>query len=184
VHLVNAALCFVRPAVRHVNVCTCQVPPSTCNLVVVVVAVVVAVAVAVVLLSMWRFPMYMYLCGVYSCRKWCFQRLDGQTSNDDRKRSIDSFNAVNSPDFCFILSTRAGGVGITLTSADTVILFDSDWNPQNDLQVSPLFVCLLMSLFLVIEASFDSLCHVVTVAAPRTQVFSSMHRHFPSRYLR
>src|ERR1700709_1715144 len=51
-----------------------------------------------------------------------------------RKRAIDHFNAADSKDFCFILSTRAGGLGINLMTADTVILFDSDWNPQADLQ--------------------------------------------------
>lgn len=65
---------------------------------------------------------------------WKFQRLDGSTSADQRKKSIAEFNQPNSPDFCFLLSTRAGGLGINLETADTVIIYDSDWNPQNDLQ--------------------------------------------------
>eukprot|EP00762_Andalucia_godoyi_P003258 ANDGO_06689.mRNA.1 Chromodomain-helicase-DNA-binding protein 1 len=63
-----------------------------------------------------------------------FQRLDGSTHREDRQRAMQSFNAPNSQDFCFLLSTRAGGLGINLHTADTVIIFDSDWNPQNDLQ--------------------------------------------------
>ena len=47
---------------------------------------------------------------------------------------MDEFNAPDSPKFCFILSTRAGGLGINLATADVVILYDSDWNPQADLQ--------------------------------------------------
>ncbi|XP_053993731.1 uncharacterized protein LOC128884386 isoform X2 [Hylaeus volcanicus] len=62
------------------------------------------------------------------------QRLDGTRSREVRRKAIDHFNHPDSDDFCFLLSTRAGGLGINLTSADTVIIYDSDWNPQNDLQ--------------------------------------------------
>ncbi|GFQ02892.1 protein chromatin remodeling 5 [Phtheirospermum japonicum] len=63
-----------------------------------------------------------------------FQRLDGSTKAESRHQAMDHFNAPGSEDFCFLLSTRAGGLGINLATADTVIIFDSDWNPQNDLQ--------------------------------------------------
>ncbi|KAF7315507.1 ATP-dependent DNA helicase [Mycena indigotica] len=69
-----------------------------------------------------------------SLRGYIHQRLDGMVASDARKKSIAHFNAPNSPDFAFLLSTRAGGLGINLETADTVIIFDSDWNPQNDLQ--------------------------------------------------
>ena len=63
-----------------------------------------------------------------------FQRLDGTVSSSARRVAIDHYNAQDSSDFCFLLSTRAGGLGINLMTADTVIIFDSDWNPQADLQ--------------------------------------------------
>jgi SNF2 family DNA or RNA helicase len=55
--------------------------------------------------------------------------LDGRVSGNDRQKAIDRFNK-EADSFVFLLSTRAGGVGINLTAADTVIIFDSDWNPQ------------------------------------------------------
>ena len=61
-------------------------------------------------------------------------RLDGSTNRVQRTIDISSFNAPNSPYFVFLMSTRAGGLGINLQTADTCILFDSDWNPQADLQ--------------------------------------------------
>jgi chromodomain-helicase-DNA-binding protein 1 len=67
-------------------------------------------------------------------RGYKFQRLDGTMPSAARRQAIDHYNADGSDDFCFILSTRAGGLGINLMTADTVILFDSDWNPQADLQ--------------------------------------------------
>ncbi|GAC71213.1 V-SNARE [Moesziomyces antarcticus T-34] len=69
-----------------------------------------------------------------SLRGYIHQRLDGTISSEVRKKAIEHFNAEGSPDFAFLLSTRAGGLGINLETADTVIIFDSDWNPQNDLQ--------------------------------------------------
>ncbi|XP_077296333.1 chromodomain-helicase-DNA-binding protein 1 [Arctopsyche grandis] len=67
-------------------------------------------------------------------RHFPFQRLDGSIKGELRRQALDHFNAEGSQDFCFLLSTRAGGLGINLATADTVIIFDSDWNPQNDLQ--------------------------------------------------
>ncbi|KAL4788039.1 SNF2 family N-terminal domain-containing protein [Aspergillus varians] len=63
-----------------------------------------------------------------------YLRLDGSTKSDDRSDLLRLFNAPNSDYFCFLLSTRAGGLGLNLQTADTVIIFDSDWNPHQDLQ--------------------------------------------------
>lgn len=66
-------------------------------------------------------------------RRWNACRIDGQVSQQDRQEQIHEFN-TNKDYKIFLLSTRAGGQGINLASADTVIIFDSDWNPQQDLQ--------------------------------------------------
>uniref|UniRef100_A0A8C9PRJ7 Proliferation-associated SNF2-like protein n=1 Tax=Spermophilus dauricus TaxID=99837 RepID=A0A8C9PRJ7_SPEDA len=66
-------------------------------------------------------------------RNFNFSRLDGSMSYSEREENMHSFNT--DPDvFIFLVSTRAGGLGINLTAADTVIIYDSDWNPQSDLQ--------------------------------------------------
>ncbi|OQS00271.1 chromatin-remodeling complex ATPase chain [Thraustotheca clavata] len=67
-------------------------------------------------------------------RQYDYCRIDGQTSYDEREASIEEYNRPNSSKFIFLLSTRAGGLGINLYTADIVILYDSDWNPQADLQ--------------------------------------------------
>ncbi|TFY66698.1 hypothetical protein EVG20_g4392 [Dentipellis fragilis] len=64
--------------------------------------------------------------------KYC--RIDGSTAHEDRIVAIDEYNKPDSEKFIFLLTTRAGGLGINLTSADVVVLYDSDWNPQADLQ--------------------------------------------------
>ena len=63
-----------------------------------------------------------------------YQRLDGSMNAMEKQKKIDEFNAPNSPLFAFLLSTRAGGVGINLATADTVIILDPDFNPHQDLQ--------------------------------------------------
>lgn len=63
-----------------------------------------------------------------------FLRLDGSTKTEERGALLKQFNAPDSPYFMFLLSTRAGGLGLNLQTADTVIIFDSDWNPQMDQQ--------------------------------------------------
>eukprot|EP00915_Cephaloidophora_sp_WS-2016_P004214 GHVH01005694.1.p1 GENE.GHVH01005694.1~~GHVH01005694.1.p1 ORF type:complete len:1832 (-),score=267.34 GHVH01005694.1:206-5701(-) len=67
-------------------------------------------------------------------KSWQYERLDGSIRGLDRSQAINRFNDLRNDCFCFLLSTRAGGLGINLTSADTVIIYDSDWNPQNDVQ--------------------------------------------------
>ncbi|NWS60713.1 SMCA5 regulator, partial [Chunga burmeisteri] len=67
-------------------------------------------------------------------RNYEYCRLDGQTPHDERQASINAYNELGSSKFVFMLSTRAGGLGINLATADVVILYDSDWNPQVDLQ--------------------------------------------------
>ncbi|KAF5377272.1 hypothetical protein D9615_006425 [Tricholomella constricta] len=65
---------------------------------------------------------------------WAYLRLDGGTKTEERASFVQLFNAKDSEFKVFILSTRAGGLGLNLQTADTVIIFDSDWNPHADLQ--------------------------------------------------
>lgn len=63
-----------------------------------------------------------------------YERIDGGITGALRQEAIDRFNAPGAQQFAFLLSTRAGGLGINLATADTVIIYDSDWNPHNDIQ--------------------------------------------------
>lgn len=63
-----------------------------------------------------------------------YERIDGTITGNIRQEAIDRFNAPGAQQFVFLLSTRAGGLGINLATADTVIIYDSDWNPHNDIQ--------------------------------------------------
>ena len=74
-----------------------------------------------------------------------YLRLDGTTKSEDRGQLLALFNAKDSPYFIFLLSTRAGGLGLNLQAADTVVIFDSDWNPHQ--------VCLFVCLFVLVANS-------------------------------
>jgi len=63
-----------------------------------------------------------------------YERIDGGITGTLRQEAIDRFNKPGAEQFVFLLSTRAGGLGINLATADTVIIYDSDWNPHNDIQ--------------------------------------------------
>jgi len=63
-----------------------------------------------------------------------YERIDGGITGTLRQDAIDRFNEPDAQQLCFLLSTRAGGLGINLATADTVIIYDSDWNPHNDIQ--------------------------------------------------
>ncbi|EKX33876.1 hypothetical protein GUITHDRAFT_45412, partial [Guillardia theta CCMP2712] len=67
-------------------------------------------------------------------KEFPFERIDGRIRGNMRQSAIDRYNEQGDHRFVFLICTKAGGMGINLTTADTVIIFDSDWNPQNDLQ--------------------------------------------------
>ncbi|XP_038625559.1 probable global transcription activator SNF2L2 isoform X3 [Tachyglossus aculeatus] len=70
----------------------------------------------------------------FAFRNFLYLRLDGTTKSEDRAALLKKFNDPGSQFFIFLLSTRAGGLGLNLQAADTVVIFDSDWNPHQDLQ--------------------------------------------------
>ncbi|KAH8865052.1 Transcription activator BRG1 [Schistosoma japonicum] len=70
----------------------------------------------------------------FDYRNFRYLRLDGTTRSEDRGELLVKFNDTSEDIFIFLLSTRAGGLGLNLQAADTVIIFDSDWNPHQDLQ--------------------------------------------------
>ncbi|CAJ1062194.1 DNA repair and recombination protein RAD54B [Xyrichtys novacula] len=65
---------------------------------------------------------------------YTFCRLDGQTPTSQRQRLVDNFNSPYSDNFLFLLSSKAGGVGLNLIGASHLVLYDIDWNPANDIQ--------------------------------------------------
>ena len=88
----------------------------------------------ILIFSQFKTTLDILLAWASEYHDWPCCRIDGSISQSDRQEQIRLFNDPKSEFKLFLLSTRAGGQGINLTAADTVILFDSDWNPQQDLQ--------------------------------------------------
>lgn len=87
---------------------------------------------------MFHFHLSPKVTHVFLFIRYTYERIDGRVRGNLRQAAIDRFCKPDSDRFVFLLCTRAGGLGINLTAADTCIIFDSDWNPQNDLQVQSL----------------------------------------------
>ena len=88
--------------------------------------------------------------------KYKYERVDGAITGQIRQEAIDRFNSPNAEQFIFLLSTRAGGLGINLATADTVVIYDSDWNPHNDIQVSRISFALILFWLLERYYIFES----------------------------
>lgn len=99
-------------------------------------------------------------------RGFGYERLDGSIKSSDRQQAIDRFSAKDSTKFLFLLCTRAGGVGINLTAADTVVIFDSDW-----------YECYLCDWVCVVLGSFFCLRKLNCVG---DQYFLDIRLNFPS----
>lgn len=76
---------------------------------------------------------------------YTFCRLDGHTPTGQRQQLVDSFNSPYSQNFLFLLSSKAGGVGLNLVGASHLVLYDIDWNPANDIQVKYLSLLFILS---------------------------------------
>lgn len=88
---------------------------------------------------------------------YTFCRLDGHTPTGQRQRLVDSFNSAYSQNFLFLLSSKAGGVGLNLVGASHLVLYDIDWNPANDIQVKHLrllFCLACLRIFWVVCVRF------------------------------
>lgn len=86
------------------------------------------------------------LCAVLG---YTFCRLDGHTPTGQRQRLVDGFNSPHSQNFLFLLSSKAGGVGLNLVGASHLVLYDIDWNPANDIQVKDCGLLFILSPALV-----------------------------------
>lgn len=96
----------------------------------------------------------------------CGRAISGHcAASQERQKRIEAFNAPGAKQDVFLLSTRAGGQGINLATADTVFIFDSDWNPHNDMQVRCNLCCLKWPHQCIMRAGAKPSCDVSRAGA-------------------
>ena len=78
------------------------------------------------------------------CRQYPFIRLDGSTGISKRQKLVVAFNDAKQRQFVFLLSSKAGGCGLNLVGGNRLVLFDPDWNPATDKQVSPSYLSAIL----------------------------------------
>ena len=83
---------------------------------------------------MVSFPSVVIIEDYCNLRGWKYCRMDGSITRAQRNYVLNRFNEPDSPFFLFLSTTRCGGMGVNLHTADTCIIYDSDWNPQVDNQ--------------------------------------------------
>ena len=106
--------------------------------------------------------------------QWCpGSHTDSSPCAEHRAKMLEDFNKPDSPYFIFTLSTRAGGLGLNLQTADTVIMFDSDWNPQMDQQVPHIYAIPYHTM-----SHYVTLCHSVSLLCQVCVTSVSLLCHF------
>jgi hypothetical protein len=122
-------------------------------------------------------------------QKWGYERIDGKISGAERQIRIDRYNAPNSTKFCFLLSTRAGGLGINLATADTVIIYDryyklpiSKWGILNA-ELCRLLLCCWGDVLLDIRLSSLSSSRLYFVSRRVVRGFGAVNRVIQIQFL-
>ncbi|ELV12696.1 DNA repair and recombination protein RAD54-like protein [Tupaia chinensis] len=121
-------------------------------------------------------------------RRYLYVRLDGTMSIKKRAKVVERFNSPSSPDFVFMLSSKAGGCGLNLIGANRLVMFDPDWNPANDEQAmarvwrdgqkKTCYIYRLLSAGTIEEKIFQRQSHKKALSSCVVDEEQNVERHF------
>nr|CAB3265408.1 DNA repair and recombination protein RAD54-like [Phallusia mammillata] len=127
-------------------------------------------------------------------RRYLFVRLDGSMTIKKRAKIVDKFNDPCSPEFVFMLSSKAGGCGLNLIGANRLVMFDPDWNPANDEQAmarvwrdgqkKPCYIYRLLATGSIEEKIFQRQAHKKALSSCVVDQEEDVARHFSRDQLR